>query len=72
MYAVQEENEALQQLVLEVAANKKIAREKIASLKQDYNEMLREVCFSPADNHTSTNSFSSENEVAKTDCEVSL
>lgn len=45
---VQEENEALQQLVLEVAANKKAAREKIASLKQDYNELLKEVEFFPA------------------------
>lgn len=45
---VQEENEALQQLVLEVAANKKAAREKIASLKQDYNELLKEVKVFPA------------------------
>ena len=39
----QEENEALQQLVLEVASNKRFAREKIASLKQDYNDLIKEV-----------------------------
>ena len=48
LVCVQEENEALQQLVLEVAANKKAAREKIASLKQDYNELLKEVKVFPA------------------------
>ena len=41
-FSMQEENEALQQLVLEVAANKKAARERIASLKQDYNDLLNE------------------------------
>ena len=33
----------MQQLVLEVAANKRAAREKIAGLKREYTELLREV-----------------------------
>lgn len=38
---VQAENDALQSLVLEVAANKAEARAKVARLKEKYNHLLR-------------------------------
>ena len=39
----QAENDALQQLVVEVAANKAEARAKVARLKEKYNHLLRKV-----------------------------
>ena len=39
----QEENEALQQLVLDMAANKKDARQRVAGLRQKFNDLVSEV-----------------------------
>jgi len=40
---LQAENEALQQLVLEVAQNKQEAQRKVAGLKQRYSNLLAKV-----------------------------
>ena len=42
-YLWQEENEALQRLVLEMAANKKDARQRVAGLRQKFNDLVNEV-----------------------------
>ena len=41
--SLQEENEALQRLVLEMAANKKDARQRVAGLRQKFNDLVSEV-----------------------------
>ena len=40
---MQEENQALQQMVVELAANKREAKERLAGLKEDYNHLISEV-----------------------------
>ncbi len=41
---MQAENDALQSLVLEVAANKAEAKAKVARLKEKYDHLLRKAC----------------------------
>ena len=40
---MQEENQALQQMVVDLAANKREAKERLAGLKEDYNHLISEV-----------------------------
>ena len=40
---LQEENQALQQMVVDLAANKREAKERLAGLKEDYNHLISEV-----------------------------
>ena len=40
---VQEENETLQQMVLDMAGNKTEANEKVANLREHYNDLVHEV-----------------------------
>ena len=47
LLSVQAENEALQQLVLDVAQNKQEAQRKVAGLKQKYGNLLSKVRRSP-------------------------